>query len=360
MKLTIGIIGLTHPHSAGYLRTLDVCERVTDVIACDSDPEVCRRVAHEHAKVRETCTKPQDLLDRADVPIVVVALPTDVVPATVIAAARAGKHVFCEKPCARSAEEIRPVVAALAEARVQFGVAYMWRANPAILKMRELVRDGVLGRLTSVELRMVTTQVGLRNPSHWLFQCAVAGGGILSWLGCHWLDLLRYVTDQEVAAVGAMLGTLGGEAIDVEDVGIVQMRLSGGALASLHAGYLLPFGRTGYEGTQYDNTVILRGTEGFARHQVAGAEQVVTVESRASTWRTAHRQELRFTLPESPAYGGQHGLLFFEDFVMSALDGKGSPFATVEDAQRVLEILDAAYASAETGHVIDMEQGRKK
>lgn len=94
MKLTVGLIGLTHPHSAGYLRTLDLCNRVTDVIACDPDPEVCRRVVHEHAQVRETCFEPRALLDRADVPMVLVARPTDEVPEAVIAAARAGKHVF--------------------------------------------------------------------------------------------------------------------------------------------------------------------------------------------------------------------------------------------------------------------------
>ena len=59
---------------------------------------------------------------------------------------------------------------------------------------------------------MITTQVGLRNPSHWLFQHAGAGGRILSWLGCYWLDLLRYLSGQEVAAVGALLGTFGRKA----------------------------------------------------------------------------------------------------------------------------------------------------
>lgn len=356
MGITIGMIGLSHPHSPAYLRTLDALASVEGVVACDADSELRERVAREHPKVRSSCAEPGELWERADVPVVLVALPTNRVPDTVISAARAGKHIFCEKPCARSAREMQPVLAALEAARVRFAVAYLWRANPAIRKMRELLGDGALGRLVAVDLRMVTTQVWMRDPSHWLFRREIAGGGILSWLGCHWLDLLRYLTGQEVAEVGAMVETRSGEAIDVEDVASVQLRLADGTLASLQAGYLLAFGRAGYQGARYDNRLVLWGTEGFLQHRVEGTEHIVALESRASRWRAAPRQVYRFTLPDIAAYGGAHGLEFFEDFLESAIDGKGSPLATETDALRVLEILDAAYRSAATGRIVPVDR----
>ena len=98
---------------------------------------------------------------------------------------------------------------------------------------------GAIGRLLSVELRMVTTQVGMRNPESWLFDREQAGGGILAWLACHWLDAFRYVTGEDIVRVQAEVATLGGEAIDVEDTAVLAFRTSGGAVGSLHVGYLL-------------------------------------------------------------------------------------------------------------------------
>lgn len=358
MGVLVGMIGLTHPHSAGYLRTLDALDRVDGAVLYDAAAGVGERIGRDYQKTREIYADLDRLLGRADVPVVVVTLPTDQVPDVVCRAARAGKQVICEKPCARSAAEFRPVLAALEESRTAFTTGYIWRANPSILKLRELIQAGALGRLTSVELRMVTTQVRLRSPSHWLFKREVSGGGILSWLGCHWLDLLRYVTGQEVTTVSALTETLSGEAIDVEDVASVSMRLTNGALASLYAGYLLPAGRAGYEGTAYDQSIILRGTEGTLRHLKDGDDQIVELASTAEAWRAAPRQTFRFTLPNIPAYGGVHGLAFIDEFIRRALAGEEPGLVTALDALRVLEILDAAYASAKSGERVEMARGQ--
>src|SRR5206468_7323011 len=129
----------------------------------------------------------------------------------------AGKGVFTEKPGARSAAEFQVVLTALEQQSVPFTIAYLNRASPAILQARELYRAGAIGRLTSVELRMVTTQVGMRNPGSWLFRREVVGGGILAWLACHWLDVFRFVTGDEIVRVQAQIATLAGDAVTVGD-----------------------------------------------------------------------------------------------------------------------------------------------
>ncbi len=354
MGVRIGMIGLTHPHTPGYLRTLDALDPVAGIVLYDPDVQARERVARQCPKAEKVYDNLEDVLSRPDVPIVLVTLPTNLVPQVLIRAARAGKHLICEKPGARSADEFRMVLAALEAGRVCFTVPYLWRAHPAMRTIRDLVSAGALGRLTSVELRQVTTQVRLRDPSHWLFRRDVAGGGILSWLGCHWLDLLRYLTGEEVTGVSAMIDTLSGEAIDVEDVASVSMRLSSGAVASLYAGYLLPTGQSGYEGASYDQAVILRGSHGILSYQKDGSDHLVTLESVAENWRSAPHQSFRFTLPTVPAYGGAHGLAFVGDFIQFALTGEGKNLVSAVDALRVLEILDAAYLSARTGTVVEV------
>lgn len=352
MGLVVGMIGLAHPHSTGYLRTFEALDEVTGVAVCDPDPAALARAAADFGKVERRYREPNELLARPDVPVVLITLPTDQVPATILAAARAGKHVICEKPGARSAAEFRPVLAAIEASGVRFTVPYLWRLHPAMRRMRELVEAGALGRISSVELRMVTTRVGLRDPSHWLFQREVSGGGILTWLGCHWLDLLRYLTVQDVRAVSALTGTLSGEPIDVEDVASVSLRLENGAVASLYAGYLLPSGRAGYEGAAYDQNVILRGTLGALAYRRAGDEDVVSLESIADAFRSAPHQDFRFSLPSSPAYGGIHGLEFFENFLRLIRTGQGANLVSEVDALRVLEILDATYESARSERTV--------
>lgn len=356
MPIRIGMIGLTHPHSDMHLRTLDESQQVDGIALCDERTDALESAARTCSKAIATYHDYETLLARSDVPVVFITLPNDQTPEAVALAARAGKHIICEKPCARSATDLRPALEEVQRQRVAFTACYVWRANPAILRMRELVRAGALGRITSVELRMVTTQVRMRNPAHWLFRREIAGGGILSWLGCHWLDLLRYLTGEEVERVDAMAATLSGEDIDVEDVASVSMRLTGGALASLYAGYLLAFGRPGYEGAGYDQSIILRGTEGSLAFARDGDDHVVTLESRARDWETASRQIHRFSFPPSRAYGGAHGLRFVDDFLLAALGGNGQIWATAVDALRVLEILDAIYRSATAERAVTVER----
>jgi predicted dehydrogenase len=350
MSLVVGMVGLTHPHTAMHLRTLGALARVDGVVLCDPDSAARERVAAEFPKTAGVVGDLDALLARPDVPVVLIAVPNDRAPAVIARAAEAGKHVLAEKPCARSAAELRPAVDATARRGTKFGVFYTWRANPAMRKLRALIQQGAIGRLISAELRMVTTQVAVRDPSHWLFKRDVAGGGIASWLGGHWLDLLRYVSGEEVDQVVALTGIVGGPAIDVEDLVSASLRLSDGGIASFYAGYLLAHGKAGYEGADYDRAFLVRGTTGNIAYAEEENDLILALE-RAAPTADAGREIFRFSPPPSPAYGGAPGLAFVEEFLDAALTGVGDGPAPIEAAQRVLEILDAIYESAATGRV---------
>lgn len=349
--MNVAMIGLTHPHSEMYLETLNQLDEVIRVPLYDPDEEVAREVANRFRKADGVYASLDSLLDRSDATHALLAVRNDLSVPMLVRLIDAGKNVFTEKPTARTAAEFDDVVAALARNPVAFGVAYLNRWHPAIQQMRELYLGQTIGRLTSVELRMVTTQVSLRNPRHWLFQREIAGGGILSWLGCHMIDLLRYVTDEEITSVVAKLAITSGEDITVEDTAAVSFRLSNGALGNLHAGYLLTSGAAGYRGAAYDRAIHLRGTHGAITYRF---DEPLVLESIAPAWRGATRRTFDFTVPSAPGYGGVHGVDCVRAF-LSATPRDAIPAGPI-DALRVLETLDAIYEANRSGNTVDVSR----
>ena len=147
--------------------------------------------------------------------------------------------------------------------------------------------------------------------------------------------------------VQAELATTSGEAIDVEDTAAVAFRTAGGAVGSLHAGYLLAVGNPGYRAAGHDIAMILRGTLGAIYYTGGRQEAPLLLESVAPGWRTASRRTYQFTPTPSPGYGGLAGLDFFRAF-LAAQPGDATP-ADAVDALRMLEVLDAIYAAGAAG-----------
>jgi len=350
--------GLTHPHAEMYLETLEALDEVSGVVLVDPDQVARDAMSEKSRKLRGAGPDLDSAIERWDVSHVLVSLPNASTPAELVRVIEARKSVFTEKPAARSAAEFTPVLNALRRRPVPFAVAYLNRGAPPIVEARELYRAGAIGRLMSVELRMVTTRVGMRNPDAWLFHREQAGGGILAWLGCHWLDAVRFITGEEIVRIQAELGTLSGEAIDVEDTAVLAFRTSGGAIGSLHAGYLLAIGNPGYRSAGHDISLILRGSDGLIQYSVGRGHEgpPLVLESLAPRWRSASRRGFQFTPTPAPGYGGLAGLDFFRQFLAA---GPGDPTpADAVDALRVLEILDAAYRSAASGCAVDVEHRR--
>jgi predicted dehydrogenase len=341
-----------------YLETLETLDEVMGIVLVDPDATTRDAISARTDKVAGAYGCLEAARARHQVTHALVALPNDEAPAAIVAAVEAGIGVFTEKPGARSAAEFEPVLAALDRRPVPFAIAYQNRWSPRIRQMRDLFQAGAIGRLASVELRMVTTRVGLRDPTMWLFQHKRAGGGVLTWLGCHWFDALRYITGQEIVRVQAELATNSGEAIDVEDTAAVSFRTQDGAVGSMHAAYVLAVGNPGYRSAGNDIAMILRGTLGALSYTASRTDPdaPLQLESVAPEWRTASLRAFGFTAEPSRGYGGLAGLDFFRAF-LAAKPGDATP-ANAIDALRLLEVLDAIYAAAAAGHAIEVKRQR--
>lgn len=164
-----------------------------------------------------------------------------------IEAARAGKHVLCEKPLARTAEEARGMLEAVRKAGVKHMVAFNYRFVPAIRQARELIASGKLGKI--YHFRGMYLQEWImphyRTPLIWRLDKKVAGSGALGDLGSHIIDLARYLVG-EIGAVSAMTRTFipkrpyangrkGLGKVEVDDAFVAAVEFTSGAIGTIEA-----------------------------------------------------------------------------------------------------------------------------
>lgn len=351
MAITALLAGLSHPHSLAHLRTLAQTPEVESILLWDANPELLAlEEVRGAAKVTAADTDLAWLLTEHDADFALVAVRNDRMPAVCKHIAGEGVHLLVEKPIGNSPAAVAEVITAADRAGVRLGVCYTNRCHPLVEEAKRAVDAGLLGPLMTLHMQLLTTQPRFRNPAHWLFRKEYAGGGILPWLGCHYLDLMRFITGDEIVAVSAHLATRSGAAIDVEDVAVLNLTFASGAVGSLHVGYVLALSGAGYENRQgYATHAEFCGHTG--RLGWAGSTIFpphLWIESAHPEWAAAPRREFHADLAPSTAYAGAHGLVFLRRFVQAIQDGSPLP-ATGEDALAVARVVESAYASRQSG-----------
>ena len=352
----VALLGAQNPHSIGHLRTLQVLPEVESVLLWDEDEGALGELqAGAGDKVKGSYTDLDALLAREDIPVVIASLRTDRCLEVCLRAIEAGKHVLAEKPLGRTAQESEQIVLAAERAGLKLGVFYVNRYHPITQYARGFVQQGLIGPLMSIETRYITTQVRCRDPKHWLFHKQYSAGGVLAWLGCHYIDMMRFVTGDEIVSVAAEVATRSGEDIDVEDIATVSLRFRSGAVGSFHGGYVLALSGGGfYNARGNDNYVGFNGQAGRIYWIPTTPPPCLHVESTTEGWRHAPIREFSCpNMPQSPAYGGVHGEDFVRDFIR-ATQGDGQVVASGRDALQVARVVDAAYESSRTGRRVDI------
>lgn len=348
--MKVALLGLSHPHSGILLTTLENLPEITAVYLWDPDPVVAarpglptsRKVAHIGGDLGAILAQP-------DLTFAILCVRHDRMAEIALRVVAAGKHLVTEKPGGLTSAEILAVQRAAASSRVVASVLYPRRFHPCITAARALAQSEAIGPLYSAECRFLTTQVKFRNPESWLFRRNQAGGGILLWLGCHCLDLLQYVTGDEIAEVGAFFATRSGEAIDVEDTAALTLRFRSGAIGTFHAGYTLAYSGQGYVNIAgYDSYLAFNGRSG--RVVWPDLEPHLLVEQARAPGSAPMREE-KFATAPSTSYGGAAGEIFLRTFIV-ATQGNGPPPTTLEDAVRTARIIEAAEESSSSGRII--------
>ncbi len=179
------------------------------------------------------------LLGSEDFDALYVATPNHTHRAIVERAARAGKHVLCEKPMATTNDDASAMLAACRTARVLYATAYDQRYHPAHERLRDFVREGRLGTVTAVRLVYACWLDRAWSSDNWRVDARRSGGGALVDLVPHGLDLVCALLDDEIEDARALLQHRVQD-YDVDDGAMVMLRLRSGVLAQLHVAYNYP------------------------------------------------------------------------------------------------------------------------
>src|SRR4051812_36976274 len=161
-----------------------------------------------------------------------------------IAAAEAGKHVICEKPLGRDAEESFQTWQRVAATGVTHMCAFNYRFVPAVRLARQIIASGELGEIFHFRGRYLQEWiVDADFPMVWRLDKAVAGSGALGDLGAHVIDLARYLVG-EIAAVSASTRTFitdrDGATVDVDDAVEAVVDFEQGAVGTIEASRFCP------------------------------------------------------------------------------------------------------------------------
>jgi predicted dehydrogenase len=349
------VVGLEHYHITGWVETLeDFGDQIEIVALYDPDPALGERLAPRHHDPILADALPEryravpfetdlrTVLDRYQPELALIALPNVDAPAAIELLATAGVHLLIDKPGARTAAEGAMALAAVERTGVKAAVGLNRRYGRAWQDAQRMVEEGRIGRLMATETIFITSSVAVRDPSNRIFDPELMGGGILHWLGIHDLDLMPWLTGDEIVAVHAFAGQLGSAQVEVEDVVSMSMRYASGAIGTVHYAYALP--RPGNDGY-----IALRGTEGSIRIQSTGVVTWIGPGTREDPLET---QTISYELAKVGGYGALARAAIAD--WLDAIAHDRQPLATYADALAALRIVDAAYESARGGQTVSL------
>ena len=255
--------------------------------------------------------------------------------------------MLAEKPVAASAANARQVADAVEKSGVAFQSGYMFRYDECVNRMKRMAEQGAFGKIISVEMTFVTSDVARRGTDHYLFDPAASGSGFFSWLACHWIDTLFYVTGQTIVGVTARTGVFGEVPTNVEDGGVAIFDLANGGIATFLGGYWHPR----WVG---ESRWAIRGSQRWLHWDAApkGAAGSLQIHGPQPQW---FALEESFIVPEdkTAGYGGKKGFLLVQDWLDCIQSGRRDNRNPVRPMIATLEVLDLIYQSSREGRRIE-------
>ncbi|AYA77486.1 gfo/Idh/MocA family oxidoreductase [Bacillus sp. Y1] len=387
-KLNVGMIGggfMGKAHSLAYAGmpmffwpapAIPHRHTVVDVTE-DLAREAAARLGFEHYS-----TDWREVVNNPEIDVIDIVTPNNTHAEIAIAAAKAGKHIICEKPLALGAEQAKEMLEAVKAAGVKHAVAFNYRRTPAVALAKKYIEEGRIGKVLSFRgTYLQDWSADPNSPLSWRFQKKIAGSGALGDIGTHVVDFARYLVG-EITDVNAMtrtwiperpvqsggidkLGTVktGGNdvpkaAVDVDDEVITMVKFDNGAIGTIEAtrnawgrNNFLTFEIHGEKGSLYFNY------ERRDELQVCFADD----PSDAKGFRTV------YTGPATPygeglwpipalgiGYGETKIIETYDLFKAIAEDTEFSP--NFQDGYQIELIADAILESAEKGQWVNLEK----
>ncbi|MDQ6419808.1 Gfo/Idh/MocA family oxidoreductase [Paenibacillus sp. LHD-117] len=257
-----------------------------------------------------------------------------------IAAVNAGAHVLVEKPMAVTDKEAEAMIEAAKQNGVNLMVGHNQRFMPPHVKAKQILESGSLGKVLTFR-----TSFGHPGPdgwsvdgaNSWFFRKEEAIMGAMGDLGVHKSDLIRWMLNDEVAEIAALVGTLDKKGTQVDDNASCVLRMESGVIGTLVASW------TYYRGE--DNSTILWCENGVMKIGTHPDDQVI-VELRNGTIER-HKVGAISTNDKQETSG-------VVDAFLTSILTKTTPAVSGEDGRKSLKVILCAFESQETGRFIQV------
>jgi predicted dehydrogenase len=216
-------------------------EDIRFVAAHSRQTERLGQFHREHPRI-ECTTNLNEILRREDIQAVYISTPVHTHAPLSMAAARAGKHILCEKPMALTVAECETVIQAAEASGVVLQIGYMMRFHPAHQLIKQQIDAGSLGTLRFVHLERTVfiDFLSADMPEHrkWFIKPEASGGGTFTDLGSHLIDLLLYLAGGEIESFQLQIREEPG--FGVETDALASFRFRTGLLATVFASWQVP------------------------------------------------------------------------------------------------------------------------
>ena len=331
----IGAGGIANTHHKGYVAA------GASVVAI-AEPFENTRSRREQEWGVKSFSSVADLLAWGEFDAVSVCTPNAHHAAATIAAAKAGKHVLCEKPLSMSISECEQMIQAAKKAKVVLQTGHHLRANLLVEKAKALISSGAIGRVTFIRLRQTHDWGGNKtiNPGFALWKNS--GGGTLLDNGCHMMDLARNLGG-DVQNLFCRMGTLGDwqNTVEVEDTSLVSLEFANGTIGSVE---------NAWTATGWEEGFWVYGTEGALECSNRTGPRVLRHVHRSSpgtTWDKVDETTYRF------ADEGGHSREIVA-FIRSVREGT-PVICTGQDGLESVRLVLTSYESAKKGKVVTLK-----
>ncbi len=333
-KLRIGVIGCGSIAKYRHIPEYAAHPAVEIVALCDIVAERVQAIAKEYGA--DAYTDYKDLIRRDDIDAVSVCTPNYLHAPLSIEAAKAGKHVLCEKPMATSQEEAEEMIEAAEANKVFLMIGHNQRFVPSHQKAKSLIESQELGKVVS--FRTVFGHGGPEGWSadggdSWFFRKKEAFVGAMGDLGVHKADLIRFLLGEEIVEAAAFVSTLTKHGADVDDNATCILRSESGVIGTMVASWsYVP---------KEDNSTIIYCEKGIIRLEDHPHYALIVQYENGQT--------VNYELGkiQSNDEGGQSDSGVIRSFVKSVLNGE-KPAISGEEGYASLKVVLACLESNTT------------
>ncbi len=321
--LPVAMLSFAHTHAHGYARQVQENPRTRIAVVWDEDPTRGAEAAQRYGV--PFAPRLEEALAHPEVRGVVCDAPSSLHTEVLVAAARAGKHLFTEKVLALTVAECDRILEAARAAGVRLVVSMPQLCEPATRWAKAALDQGLFGQVTAIRTRVGHSAALDRwfPADSWFGDAARAGGGALMDLGCHPVYRMRHLMGEPKSVMARMTNVSGSYPID--DNGMVLLEFAGGALGVIEASWVQ---RGGPEG------VAIYGTKGWALIDYPGAP----IQCGGEAFTAAHGGRL---VPGNLPKPWRSPL---QQWVEAVLDGT-EPDLRPEWGRHLTEIMQGAYLS---------------